>query len=752
MAIILDNSTDTITATNVNSSGTTASAQTTITANSASPALTVTQTGAGHALLVEDSSNPDSTPFVVDSSGIVLRGLTTARLSTINGFSAALQIEGISTNERVISTIGVGSDGILVLGRHAGSAAGDNTLVTNGNTLGTLNFSGADGTSLRRAATIFGYVDGVAASNDMPGGLVLSTTPAGSVTPVERMRIDSVGRIGFGGAVGAGENIRLITNVTGSTQTRAIVSRGVVQSDVTLNHWNYFSFATTQAAAFTLTDYIHFHSSQGTIGAGSAITNQYGFAVQNTLTGATNNYGFYGNIPAAANRWNFFGNGTAQNAFAGNTRIGSTVAPTETLDVTGTAMITASSSSPALMITQTGAGHALLVEDQASDTTPFAIDTNGRIRKGATGNIAFKTAANSTYSVIGQTNVDFSAGDSSLLLANFSPAGVNFGATLCLARAGGAAINDFTVVTSGLLLGNLSFNGADGSVFTEAAVISAFVDGTPGINDMPGRLVFSTTPAGSATPVERMRIDNAGGIGIGGAAGAGETVRVVRNMTGSTSANGIINRGTILSDVTTAASIYSAFPGTQAASFTLSTLTYYATAQNVFGAGSTVTNQYGFHAAASLIGATNNYGFRGALPAAANRWNFFADGTAPNYFAGDVRTETALMFAAIPVNSNTTVTATAASLIDGVRTGTPAAAIDLQVPTGTDMDTAFTSLQTNMAFEWSVINLAGATHAITVTTNTAHTLVGNMVVAANTSGRFLTRKTATNTFITYRIA
>jgi hypothetical protein len=34
----------------------------------------------------------------------------------------------------------------------------------------------------------------------------------------------------------------------------------------------------------------------------------------------------------------------------------------------------------------------------------------------------------------------------------------------------------------------------------------AEVDGTPGANDMPGRLVFSTTADGASTPTEQLRI------------------------------------------------------------------------------------------------------------------------------------------------------------------------------------------------------------------------------------------------------
>ena len=45
--------------------------------------------------------------------------------------------------------------------------------------------------------------------------------------------------------------------------------------------------------------------------------------------------------------------------------------------------------------------------------------------------------------------------------------------------------------------------------------MQAFVDGTPGANDMPGRLVFSTTADGASSPTERMRITSDGQIRIG---------------------------------------------------------------------------------------------------------------------------------------------------------------------------------------------------------------------------------------------
>jgi archaellum component FlaF (FlaF/FlaG flagellin family) len=47
------------------------------------------------------------------------------------------------------------------------------------------------------------------------------------------------------------------------------------------------------------------------------------------------------------------------------------------------------------------------------------------------------------------------------------------------------------------------------------ATIKAEVDGTPGADDMPGRLVFSTTADGASSPTEKMRITNNGSIFFG---------------------------------------------------------------------------------------------------------------------------------------------------------------------------------------------------------------------------------------------
>jgi hypothetical protein len=62
-------------------------------------------------------------------------------------------------------------------------------------------------------------------------------------------------------------------------------------------------------------------------------------------------------------------------------------------------------------------------------------------------------------------------------------------------------------------IGTIQFAAYDGGdLATSAAQIAAEVDGTPGANDMPGRLVFSTTADGASSPTERMKIDKDGAI------------------------------------------------------------------------------------------------------------------------------------------------------------------------------------------------------------------------------------------------
>jgi len=84
------------------------------------------------------------------------------------------------------------------------------------------------------------------------------------------------------------------------------------------------------------------------------------------------------------------------------------------------------------------------------------------------------------------------------------------GALLSLGKSRGTSVLSNTVVNSGDTLGGFEFYGADGSTLIAGASLLAQVDGTPGANDMPGRIVLSTTSDGVSSPTERFRVDSNG--------------------------------------------------------------------------------------------------------------------------------------------------------------------------------------------------------------------------------------------------
>jgi hypothetical protein len=72
-----------------------------------------------------------------------------------------------------------------------------------------------------------------------------------------------------------------------------------------------------------------------------------------------------------------------------------------------------------------------------------------------------------------------------------------------------------TIVQNNDKVGKIDWMASDGSNFDQVAEIAAHIDGVPGGGtDMPGRLVFSTTPDGEGVAIERMRIDSGGHVGI----------------------------------------------------------------------------------------------------------------------------------------------------------------------------------------------------------------------------------------------
>ena len=154
-----------------------------------------------------------------------------------------------------------------------------------------------------------------------------------------------------------------------------------------------------------------------------------------------------------------------------------------------------------------GSSHIFYKSD-ASTNEVARLDTSGRLLVGTS-----SARANFFNSVVSPQFQIEGAGDferQAAIISSSSTAG--FGGVQILAHQKSGAIGGNTLVASGDALGTISFQGSDGTEFVEGARIEAFVDGTPGADDMPGRLVFSTTADGASSPTERMRIANNGAI------------------------------------------------------------------------------------------------------------------------------------------------------------------------------------------------------------------------------------------------
>ena len=157
----------------------------------------------------------------------------------------------------------------------------------------------------------------------------------------------------------------------------------------------------------------------------------------------------------------------------------------------------------------TGSADALGLRSQAEftvatggDSEKLRIDTSGRVLIGYTANVGgCKLQANTTGSAAFEGVSWYNGAD-------------HCGFSLRKSRGG---LGDYTIVQDGDGLGLINFAGSDGNGWANGARIQATVDGTPGDGDMPTRLEFMTSPDGSSSVTERLRINNRGGFSFSNA-------------------------------------------------------------------------------------------------------------------------------------------------------------------------------------------------------------------------------------------
>ena len=383
------------------------SAPVTINANSSSDALRINQLGAGNALIVEDETNPDSTPFVINATGALITGTTTA-VNAANAQSGSqnvagrVQIHSLTTQlstqfQGAWSAAATAVAPALILGRSRGATVGTYTAVASADTLGYMQWQGADGTDFIRAADIRAVVDGTVGTGIVPSSMYFRTTDSTGALAVN-FSIGPTGNIGIVTVPSTSVVLNIAKGITGNaTNSYGVNLTSNVAVDVTGSAYGYFSQVSVDASV-TLANLYHFRVAPQTFGVGSAVTSQFGYSVASTMSGGANNYGFYSALASATGVWGFYGAGTANNLFIGNTRFGGSSVPTAPVDVTGaikasgniTSATSVFSSSPSAGIGYS-AGAGSTVTQTTSRTTSVSISA-------VTGAITLVSAAGSaTY-------------------------------------------------------------------------------------------------------------------------------------------------------------------------------------------------------------------------------------------------------------------------------------------------------------------------------------------------------------------
>jgi hypothetical protein len=415
--------------------------------------------GTSPAFIVETiASGTASERLRVDSSGRLLVGTTSARANFLNGSVTGLsQVEGSGSGTSrgtfsLINNATTEHPATLLLGRSNDNAVGSNALSSNGDWCGRLGFMGNDGSEFVELASISGLVDGTAAANDMPGRLSFRITASGESSPSERLRIDSSGRVGIG------------TTAPGAP----LVVRGGSASNPT----------------------IRIEGSGGTDNA--RIESEYNLVLACNADGDQSNRSIqFRNDDALL---------TSIDSSGQLIIMGASASTTNSLDLSydstsGVAQINADSNGGSTAL-------AFGTSNSGSLGERMRLDNRGSLLIGASSSVDVGSASHAELQVETDQNI------CGAFYSTVNAAGP--GGILCLGHARGSATG---VLQDNDVLGEVRFAGGDGTdLETQGAKIKSEVDGTPGSNDMPSRLIFETCADNANSTTERLRIDSSGHI------------------------------------------------------------------------------------------------------------------------------------------------------------------------------------------------------------------------------------------------
>jgi hypothetical protein len=419
-----------------------------------------------------------------DASGYVVVGYKGAGRTFGDSVVPKMQVHGTNA----ASAVGVGRFSADALPAHVRMAksrnatAGSHTVVVNNDVLGAISFDGSDGTNFIPAAQITGIVNGTPGTNDMPGALIFSTTADGGATPAESMRLDANAFLSLDGDTDTGLQ-------NGGTNILNVYTGGTLAGSFDASQRLLLGATTAQTLAGSRSVKLQVAATGATAGASVArysndSTGPYLSLYKSRGAAIGTNTGV--NDADELGTISFEGADSAGNRFAGAT-IQAYVA-----DAVGAAEM------PGGLIFST--------TPNASTTLTEAMRINDAqqvIVGGLTDGLTLTVAGDSytpKFQIRGQ----------GMALSSIASAS-DEAAVIAFAKGNGG----LTQVDDDETLGIISWSGYTDTGWANAALIKAEVDGTPGSGDIPTRITFWTSPDGSATPVEAMRITQAGKVIVG---------------------------------------------------------------------------------------------------------------------------------------------------------------------------------------------------------------------------------------------
>ena len=463
--------------------------------------------------------------FRVNDGGRFLIGTNSSRETRYSSSSYQGQLQLESNAEAAITVTrfgGVHASRINL--QHARGTIDSIAIAQDDDELGQITFSGWDGDTFTNGAAIRSYVDGTPGDDDMPARLAFETTPDGGHSSVERLLIDSSGRVHI--ATNSGNEKLNVAGAIRSSGSSADFNGGLEGSIVDYDQANNIArFGHVNGASGSARDVVFLSGgaekvrikTTGFVGIGSDVPQD-----KLTIMSANDNALLVKSTSTTqyhSARIHLQGGGTATDNVTALVHGNNNSGGSESYFA-----IESKNSSEVYIKT-------LALYHHASDYWDF--------NSGSAGNTTMRlNAANQL--IIGGAGSDrtFNSHASRLQLSGNTYSQSTFSITsnvngqsgayifLCKQRSG--SHGGSTAPVNGDIIGQIRFNSADGTdMESVAGQIEVKANDNHGSDSVPSRMSFYTTTSGSASPVERMRILPDGPVVFGSGINPGTTEQIL---------------------------------------------------------------------------------------------------------------------------------------------------------------------------------------------------------------------------------